>query len=68
MDTIARFEKRGTLTTFNITTDEWCEYHGWFKLWEDGRIISMRKIGTRKHYRLCHTTDVWDFQEQGQTK
>ena len=68
MDTIARFEKRGTVTTFNITTDQWREYDGWFMLCENGKTISMRKIGGRKHYRFCHITDVWDFQEKGQSK
>ena len=64
MDTIARFEKRGTLTTFNITTDQWHEFDGWFMLHENGRTVTMRKIGGRKHYLLCHISDVWDFQQK----
>lgn len=64
MDTIARFEKCGTLDTFNIITHQFTRYYGWFKLCEDGRNVSMRKFNGRKHYRFCHITDVIDFQER----
>ena len=64
MDTIARFEKRGTITTFNIVTNTWREFEGWFRLCENGKTISMRKSGGRQHFVFCHITDVWDFQEK----
>ena len=64
MDTIARFEKRGTLTTYDVTTQEFVHHFGWFMLHENGRSITRRKINSKKHYLFCNAQDVHLFMEK----
>jgi hypothetical protein len=64
MDTIARYEKRGTLTTYDITTQEYTEHFGWFMLREDGRTVTRRKINSRTSYLFCNVHDVYLFMEK----
>lgn len=64
MDTIARFEKRGMLTTFDMNTQEYTEHFGWFMLREDGRTITRRKINSKTAYLFCNAHDVILFMEK----